>query len=50
VPFIFVTAYDRTGLSPAFVDIECLDKPVEAAQLVSTLSRVYASAAPPACR
>jgi CheY-like chemotaxis protein len=47
VPFIFVTAYDRTGLSPAFDDIECLDKPVEDSRLVSTLSRVYASTVPP---
>ena len=43
VPFIFVTAYDRTGLSSEFDDIECLDKPVEDSRLVNTLSRVYAS-------
>ena len=47
VPFIFVTAYDRTGLSSEFDDIECLDKPVEDSRLVSTLSRVYASTVPP---
>ncbi len=47
VPFIFVTAYDRTGLSPAFADIECLDKPVDGTRLVDTLSRVYASTVPP---
>jgi CheY-like chemotaxis protein len=47
VPFIFVTAYDRTGLSSEFDDIQCLDKPVEDSRLVSTLSRVYASTVPP---